>query len=101
MRARHYVATAALAGLMLVEGIPLAAQSRPNLPQPGPELRRLQREVQEQAARMAMSLAQKPKVVCGTTIIPADPKIDRKAIKPAPDKGPKSTIRQVPAPACR
>lgn len=101
MRAGHYVASAVLAGLMLAEGIPLAAQSLPNLPNPGPELRRRERELREQVARMGLKLAQRPKIVCGTTVIPADPTLDRKAIKPVPDKGPKSSIRQVPAPACR
>jgi hypothetical protein len=101
MRARHYIASVLLAALMLAAAIPLAAQSLPHLPKPGRELHARQRELREQVARMALRLAQKPAVVCGTTVIPADPRLDRKAIKPVPDTGPKSTIRQVPAPACR
>lgn len=101
MRARHYAATAVLAGLMLGEGSSLAAQSRPNrptVPSPNPES---YRQLREEVARRALGLGQKSKVVCGTTVIPADPMVDRRAIKPVPEKGPKSTIRQVPPPACR
>src|SRR5262245_6127863 len=42
---------------------------------------------------------QRPKVVCGMSIAPANPEIDLKSIKPAP-KDKKYTMRLVPAPMC-
>lgn len=44
----------------------------------------------------------KPKVVCGMTIIPADPAIDPKmAIAPKRDSNLKYTIRAIEPPICR
>jgi hypothetical protein len=43
----------------------------------------------------------KPKVTCGMTVIPADPNVDPKAIKPVPGGTTKHTIRKLPPAACR
>jgi hypothetical protein len=98
MRARHYAGMASVAMLMSC-GISLAAQSVPAPPNLTPEARR-QLELQMREALRTATLAIKPRVTCGMTVIPADPKIDPKAVKPAPDH-PKGTIRQVPPSTCR
>ena len=41
------------------------------------------------------------KVVCGTTVIPSNPNVDRKLVKPIPDQATKFTLRKIPPAACR
>jgi hypothetical protein len=43
----------------------------------------------------------KPKVVCGMTIIPADPSIDPKFTKVPPDRSTKFTMRLIEPPICK
>ena len=46
--------------------------------------------------------APKPRVVCGTTLVPGDPKIDAKILRPVPDgDGSKFTLQFVTPPACQ
>jgi hypothetical protein len=98
MRATHYAPIAGLA-IILTAGIASsAAQSFSPGPLPSPEVQRRQLEL---AAKAAAKLLAKSKVTCGLTIVPADPKVDQKAIKPVPDQTVKPTIRQVPPTACR
>jgi hypothetical protein len=89
----------ALLAVLLTAGIaPLAAAQFVPPGTPSPEIQRRQLEL---AARAAAKLVTKPKVTCGTTVVPADPKVDPKAIKPVPDQATTHTIRQVPPGACR
>lgn len=47
-------------------------------------------------------LSQKPRVVCGMTIVPADPKIDAAIMHPVPNSdASKFTLQIVTPPACR
>jgi len=71
------------------------SHTNPNL---FPEVSRRQLEL---AARAAAKLLTKPKVTCGMTVMPADPKVDLQLVKPVPDQVTKSTIRKVPPAACR
>jgi hypothetical protein len=98
MRARYYVGLAGVAGLLWSSIVPIAGQSSPAGPNLSPEVQRRQLEL---AVRAAAKLALKPKVTCGMTVIPADPTVDPKAIKPLPDQTTKHTLRQVPPGACR
>jgi hypothetical protein len=43
--------------------------------------------------------SERPKVVCGMTVIPVNPEIDPKSVKKAPDDK-KYTMRSVPPPMC-
>jgi hypothetical protein len=43
----------------------------------------------------------KPKVVCGMTVIPADPRIDPKFTIAPPDRQTKYTIRAIEPPICK
>jgi hypothetical protein len=97
MRARNYAGVASVVGLML-SGAGVAAQSSPPGPNPSPQLQRWQLEL---AVKAAARLAIKPNVVCGMTVVPADPKVDPKVIKPVPDQATKPTIREVAPGACR
>jgi len=47
------------------------------------------------------STAAKPKVVCGMTMIPADPSLDPKFTKTPPDRATKFTIRAVDPAICK
>jgi len=87
----------ALAAFVWV-AVPLAAQTIPFGPNVSPEMQRRQLE---RAAQAAAKLVQKPKVTCGMTVVPADPKVDPKVIAPVPDQATKHTIRQVPPAVCR
>jgi hypothetical protein len=59
--------------------------------------------------RQAPSIGQLPaplsapafRVLCGMTLIPADPKIDAGIRHPMPENGPKFTIQTIPPPACQ
>jgi hypothetical protein len=62
---------------------------------------RRQLELAERLARAAVKMSRTPKIVCGTTIIPADPKVDPKAIKPAPDSATYFRMRPVTPKICR
>lgn len=42
-----------------------------------------------------------PKVVCGTTLIPADPQVDPRFAAPRPQDAPRYTIRAIEPPLCR
>ena len=46
-------------------------------------------------------LAQKPTVVCGLTLIPADPNVDPAIRHDVPEDGPKFVIRSVEPKVCR
>jgi hypothetical protein len=95
MRTRYFIGMTAAVVLVSLD-VPLAGQSVP----PGATNPQQRRQL-EKAAQAAARLAMKPKVTCGMTVVPADPKLDPKAIKPAPDRTTKYTIRQVPPGACR
>ena len=97
MGARHFAGTVGWALLISVGTIPLAAQSVPSNPNPSAA----QRKQLERATQLAAQLVVRPKVRCGMTVIPADPKVDPKAIKPVPDQTTQHTIRKVPPAACR
>lgn len=43
----------------------------------------------------------KPRVVCGMTVIPADPSIDPKFTIPPPDRSTKFTMRLIEPPICK
>jgi hypothetical protein len=44
----------------------------------------------------------KPTVVCGLTLVPADPKVDARMMRvPAPDSGVTFTLRSVQPPICK
>jgi hypothetical protein len=43
----------------------------------------------------------KPTVVCGMTLVPADPKVDARMRVPAPDSGVTFTLRSVQPPICK
>ena len=44
----------------------------------------------------------KPTVVCGMTLVPADPKVDARMMRvPAPDSGVTFTLRSVQPPICK
>jgi hypothetical protein len=45
--------------------------------------------------------AAKPKVLCGMTVIPADPSIDPKFTIAPPDRQTKYTIRAIEPPICK
>lgn len=45
--------------------------------------------------------AAEPKVVCGMTLIPADPQIDPRFAIPIPQDGTRFTIRAIEPPVCR
>ena len=47
------------------------------------------------------SASAKPKVVCGMTVIPADPGIDPKFIVPLPDRPTRYTMRLIEPPICK
>jgi hypothetical protein len=98
---RDRAAIAGLAAFLFVGGGSLAAQTTPPAPPQGPELQRRQLELQARAALLAARLARQPRIECGMTVIPANPKVDPQAVKPVPERAPKGTIRQVPPPACR
>ena len=51
--------------------------------------------------RPAQRPAQAFRVLCGMTLIPADPKIDAGIRHPMPENGPKFTIQTIPPPACQ
>jgi hypothetical protein len=97
MRARDYAAVVGVAGVVSLGMVPLTAQSVPSQPRPNPEVQRRQQLAMQALAKTAM----KPKVECGMKIVPADPRVDPKAIKPVPDQATKPTIRQVAPGACR
>jgi hypothetical protein len=97
MRARYYAQITGLV-VLLSAGSRLAAQSTPLHPSVPPEVQRRQLERFAQAAARIIA---KPKVTCGMTVVPADPKVDPKTIKPSPDQTTKHTIRQLPPGACR
>lgn len=65
-------------------------QERPLFPNQFP------RQLRAQAAE-----ANTPKVVCGMTVIPVNPKLDPKFVIPPPDTGTKYTMRVVPPAICR
>lgn len=44
---------------------------------------------------------QLPAVVCGMTILPADPAVDPKMLKTMPPADTRHTIRSIPPPVCR
>lgn len=96
VRRSYYAGITGLA-VFVFTAMPLAAQSNPR-PNLSPDVQRRQLE---RAARAAAKLLTKPTVTCGMTVVPADPKVDPKAIKPVPDQATKHTIRQVPPAACR
>jgi hypothetical protein len=76
--------------------LPFGSQPKPARPRfPLPEAQA--RALFEQAAKNAV----KPKIVCGTMVIPADPKIDPQIVKPVPDSGVTLTLRQVTPSTCR
>jgi hypothetical protein len=103
MRARYYAGIAGLAALMSAGIVPLAAQTgpvpRPLAPELTPEARRQLLETRQRLAEAVAKAGLKPNVTCGMVVIPADPKVDPKAVKPVPDQKTNFTIRQVP-PAC-
>ena len=43
----------------------------------------------------------KPTVVCGMTLVPADPKVDARMRVPAPDSGLTFTLRSIQPPMCK
>lgn len=45
--------------------------------------------------------AAKPAVVCGMTLVPADPKVDAKMRVPAPDSGVTFTLRSIQPTICK
>ena len=51
--------------------------------------------------RPELRLAQKPTVVCGLTLIPADPNIDPAIRHDVPEDGPRFSIRSVDPQLCR
>ena len=51
--------------------------------------------------RPAQRRAQEPRLVCGMTLIPADPNLDPAIRRPVPEHGPKFTIQTIQPPACR
>jgi len=51
--------------------------------------------------RPAQRPAQAFRVLCGMTLIPADPKIDAGIRHPVPENGPKFSIQTFPPPACQ
>jgi hypothetical protein len=64
-------------------------------------LRRSQ-EKQSQTSMSAVPSLQKPRVVCGMMIVPADPKIDAAIMHPVPNSdASKFTLRIVTPPACQ
>lgn len=68
--------------------------------QPSLEKAALQQQVQE-VLRQAQARQQRPRVVCGMTLLPADPVIDPKmAIEPPSRDGVRHTIRAIEPPAC-
>lgn len=95
MRMRYFARTTTAAVLVSL-AVPLSAQSV----LPGAASPQLRQQL-EQAAQAAARLAMKPKVTCGMTVIPADPNVDPKAIKPVPGGTTKHTIRKLPPAACR
>ena len=63
-------------------------------------LRRAQQK-QSLTFKLGPSL-QKPRMVCGMALVPADPKIDAKILRPVPDgDGSKFTLQFVVPPACQ
>jgi hypothetical protein len=62
----------------------------------------LRKHLQQQSTSRLVTPAPKPRVVCGMTVIPADPAIDAAIGHPAPrPDGVKFTLRMVEPPACR
>jgi hypothetical protein len=49
----------------------------------------------------APASAQKPAVICGMTLVPADPKVDPRMKVPAPDRGVAFAMRTVPPTVCK
>jgi hypothetical protein len=97
------VATATLVSLhaLTPARAQVAEPAQPQLSQasPAPNPTAGQRRQLEMAMRLVQ--AAKPRVVCGTTIIPANPNVDRDLVKPIPDQATKFSRRQVPPAACR
>ena len=74
------------------------APSKPPLFGPRVPLNELREQLARQGAQMRLQ-AGKPKVVCGMTVIPAQPNADPKSIKKAPDDR-KYTMRSVRPQMC-
>lgn len=80
----------------LVSAQPLAASQSANPPRKNPFSKLFAPDPKPQPRE-----AGKPTVVCGMTLIPADPSIDPKIVV-APQRGnTRFTIRAVPPPVCR
>ena len=110
MRARCYGTVVGLAAVIAVAAAPLAlAQVIPPTqveqvapPSPAPGISSDQRrQALELARRAAAERWPQSKVICGMTIIPADPNVDPKFVKPVPDQATKFTLRQATPAICR
>jgi hypothetical protein len=98
---RNFAGAATVFALLSAGVAPLVAQVTLPAPELSPEVQRRLPELQARAALLAAKLARQPKIECGMKVIPADPKVDPQAVKPAPDQAKTFTIRQVPPAACR
>ena len=111
----HVHIVALVAGVFaLVASTPAEAQtlrlSAPSLFAPPPQIGLLESaraalRATQQKELKALKLerpAQTPRVLCGTTLIPADPKLDAKILRPVPEgDGSKFTLKFVTPPACQ
>lgn len=101
---RWAVAFAAAAGLTLAMALPVGAQDfKPPTKLFDQKKPALKPYVVDWGARPSTDQPVPPKstVVCGMTLVPADPKVDPKMRKAAPDAGVTFTLRAVPPAICR
>jgi hypothetical protein len=112
MRVRTCLAAGAL-GISAIVGVATIVSAQGLTPAPSPfgpsptkpplfGPKSLPRQQQEQMARglaLARLDAERTRVACGMTVIPAQPSVDPKSIKRAPDDK-KYTMRVVPPPMC-
>jgi hypothetical protein len=94
----------AAAGLTLAMALPVGAQDfKPPMNLFGQKRPAFKPYIVDWGARPSadQKSTPKPTVVCGTTLVPADPKVDPKIRKAVPDAGVTFTLRAVPPAICK
>jgi hypothetical protein len=88
--------TVVAVGLILVAGVPAVAGNwQPAMNNPYSKL------FQPAPLPAAKTEAPKPRVVCGMTVVPADPRLDARMLVEMKKKDTRYTMRVIPPPICR
>ena len=99
-----YIGSAAMAAQQPMNGLPPQKNPFGNLFQPPvktPSPPRLLFPRPTFNQRLDLPVAPNPTVVCGLTLIPADPKVDSAIRHDVPENGPRFSIRSVDPKLCR